>query len=64
MDVKPTVKNLERNRVAMNFDVNEGSVSKIREINIVCNHVYSEKELLAAMQFGHTRLKLLLVQQE
>ncbi len=50
VDVKATVKNLERNRVAVSFDVNEGSVSKIREINIVGNHVYSEKELLAAMQ--------------
>lgn len=50
VDVKATVKDLERNRVAVSFDVNEGSVSKIREINIVGNHVYSEKELLGAIQ--------------
>ncbi len=50
VDVKATVKDLERNRVAVSFDVNEGSVSKIREINIVGNHVYSEKELLGVIQ--------------
>jgi outer membrane protein insertion porin family len=50
VDVKATVKELERNRVAVSFDVNEGSVSKIREINIVGNHVYSEKELLGVIQ--------------
>ncbi|OIR03195.1 outer membrane protein assembly factor BamA precursor [mine drainage metagenome] len=50
VDVKATVKNLERNRVAVSFDVNEGSVSKIREINIVGNHVYPEKQLLGVIQ--------------
>ena len=50
VDVKATVKDLERNRVAVSFDVNEGSVSKIRQINIVGNHVYSEKELLGVIQ--------------
>lgn len=50
VDVKATVKELERNRVAVSFDVNEGSVSKIREVNIVGNHVYSEKELRGVIQ--------------
>ncbi len=50
VDVKATVKELARNRVAVSFDVNEGSVSKIREVNIVGNHVYSEKELRGVIQ--------------
>jgi outer membrane protein insertion porin family len=50
VEVKATVKDLERNRVAVTFDVEEGNASKIRRINIVGNHVYSEKELLDVTQ--------------
>ncbi len=50
VEVKSTVKELERNRVAVSFDVEEGSASKISRINIVGNHVYSEKDLLGVMQ--------------
>jgi outer membrane protein insertion porin family len=50
VEVKATVKDLERNRVAVSFDVEEGNASKIRRINIVGNHVYSEDELLDVMQ--------------
>jgi outer membrane protein insertion porin family len=44
--VTTTVTPLERNRVAINFNVNEGEVAKIREINIVGNKDFKEKELL------------------
>jgi outer membrane protein insertion porin family len=50
VDVKATVKDLERNRVAVSFDVEEGNASKIRRINIVGNQVYSEDELLDIIQ--------------
>lgn len=50
VEVKATAKKLERNRVAVSFDVVEGTASKIRRINIVGNHVYSEDELLDVMQ--------------
>lgn len=50
VDVKATVKELERNRVAVSFEVEEGSASKIRQINIVGNKIYSEKELFDAIQ--------------
>jgi outer membrane protein insertion porin family len=50
VEVKATVKDLERNRVAVSFDVDEGSASKIRRINIVGNQVHTEKELLDVMQ--------------
>ena len=48
--VKTTVKELERNRVAVSFNVEEGSASKIRRINIVGNQAYSEEDLLDIMQ--------------
>jgi outer membrane protein insertion porin family len=38
---------LERNRVALQFDVVEGDAAKIRQINIVGNNVFSEKKLLS-----------------
>jgi outer membrane protein insertion porin family len=50
VEVKATVKDLERNRVAVTFDVEEGNASKIRRINIVGNRVYAENDLLDVMQ--------------
>jgi outer membrane protein insertion porin family len=43
--VKTTVKDLERNRVAVSFNVEEGGPSKIQRINIVGNQAYDEDEL-------------------
>ncbi|MDE2117843.1 MAG: outer membrane protein assembly factor BamA [Betaproteobacteria bacterium] len=48
--VNTTVTELERNRVAVTFNVVEGDVSKIRQINIVGNQAYSESELLDMMK--------------
>jgi len=50
VEVKATAKELERNRVAVTFDVEEGSASKIRHINIVGNSLYKEKELRDVIQ--------------
>jgi outer membrane protein insertion porin family len=44
--VTTTVTPLDRNRVSINFTVDEGEVAKIRSINIVGNRVFTEKELL------------------
>ena len=44
--VATTVTPLERNRVAITFNISEGEVAKIRQINIVGNHAFTEKELL------------------
>jgi len=44
--VATTVTPLERNRVALNFTIDEGDVAKIRSINIVGNRAYSERELV------------------
>ena len=46
VEIKSTLTPLERNRVAVQFDVVEGDSAKIRQINIVGNTAYSDKELL------------------
>ncbi|HEX9452060.1 MAG TPA: outer membrane protein assembly factor BamA [Burkholderiales bacterium] len=45
VQVATTVTPLERNRVALNFDISEGEVAKIRGINIVGNKIFSDKDL-------------------
>lgn len=50
VSVKTTVTELERNRVSVTFDVVEGEVSKIRQINMVGNRDFSEDELLDMMK--------------
>lgn len=50
VEVTTTVTPLERNRVAINFSINEGEVAKIHRINIVGNQAFSADELLGAMQ--------------
>lgn len=50
--VNTKVAELERNRVGIVFDVVEGDVSKIKQINIVGNKVYSEDALLDLMKLS------------
>ena len=46
VEIKSTLTPLERNRVAVQFDVVEGDSAKIQQINIVGNQAFKEKELL------------------
>ena len=48
--VTTTVTPLDRNRVAINFTVDEGEVARIKSVNIVGNRAYTEAELLDLMQ--------------
>ena len=48
--IKTTVTPLERNRVGINFTIDEGDAAKIREISIVGAQVFPEKELLDLFQ--------------
>ena len=45
MKVTTTVTPVERNRVNINFAVDEGDVSRIKQINFVGNKVFSDKKL-------------------
>jgi len=49
VEVEATVNPLERNRVAINFNIVEGEVAKITSVNLVGNRVFSDKELLDLM---------------
>ncbi len=44
--VTTTVTPLERNRVGINFNIEEGAAAKIKQINIVGAKAFREKELL------------------
>ncbi|MBI4987464.1 MAG: outer membrane protein assembly factor BamA [Rhodocyclales bacterium] len=48
VNITTTVTPLERNRVGINFAVDEGEVAKIRQINIVGAQAFKEKDLLDA----------------
>lgn len=50
--VSTNVTELERNRVSIVFNVVEGEVSKIKQINIVGNQSYKEQELLDLMKLS------------
>ena len=48
--ITTTVTPLERNRVSINFNVDEGDAAKISQINIVGAQAFSEKNLLSLFQ--------------
>jgi outer membrane protein insertion porin family len=50
--VTTTVTELPRNRVSIVFNVVEGEVAKIKQINLIGNHVYPESQLLDLMKLG------------
>jgi outer membrane protein insertion porin family len=50
VEITTTVTPLERNRVAINFNIAEGGVAKIKRIKIVGNRAFSENELLGVIQ--------------
>jgi outer membrane protein insertion porin family len=52
MKVTTTATPQERNRVAINFTVEEGDIAKIANINIVGTQAYTEKALINEMQLS------------
>ena len=50
VNITTTVTPLERNRVGVNFNVEEGAAAKIKQINIVGAKSFKEKELLSQME--------------
>src|SRR5574343_1130956 len=49
-NITTTVTPLERNRVGINFNIEEGSAAKIKQINIVGDKAFREKELLSQLR--------------
>jgi outer membrane protein insertion porin family len=54
--IENTVTPLERNRVAVLFDISEGKVARIKGINIVGNDVFDDDELLDLFQLAPTNI--------
>jgi outer membrane protein insertion porin family len=48
--ITTTITPLERNRVSINFNVDEGDAAKIKQINIVGAEAFREKDLVALFQ--------------
>jgi outer membrane protein insertion porin family len=50
LKISITVTPLERNRVALRFDIEEGEVTRIADINLIGTKAFTERELLRQMQ--------------
>jgi len=51
-EITSTVTDIGNNRVAIAINISEGLVAKIKKINIVGNHIYSEKKLLKVFKLS------------
>lgn len=54
--IKTTVTPLERNRVAVAIEVEEGKVARIRQVNFIGNRVFQDKELAKLVKLSPTNL--------
>ncbi len=54
LDIESTVSPLERNRVAVRIAITEGRTARIKQINIIGNEAFSDKELLKLFDLGTT----------
>jgi len=52
--ITTTITPLDRNRVAINFNIDEGEAARIKQINIVGVQAMKEKDLLGALQLKTT----------
>jgi outer membrane protein insertion porin family len=52
--IQSTVSPLERNRVAVRIEIDEGLTARLKQINIVGNEAFTDKELLKAFKLGTT----------
>ena len=53
-NIKTSSSPLERNRIAIRFDIEEGIISRIKEINIVGNQIYSASDLTSNFELKTT----------
>jgi len=50
VSVEPHVTRLDRNRVAIDIEIREGKAAKIREINVVGNKAFSDKDIRSGFE--------------
>ena len=55
VEIQSTVSPLERNRVAVSIDITEGLTARIKQINIIGNEDFEEKELLKLFKLSRTK---------
>ena len=53
-NIKTSSSPLERNRIAIRFDIEEGIISRIKEINIVGNKIYSASDITSNFELKTT----------
>ena len=56
VSVDPHVTQLDRNRVAIDIEIREGKAAKIREINILGNHAFTDSEIRGDFESGTPNL--------
>jgi outer membrane protein insertion porin family len=52
--IESTVSPLERNRVAIRIEIDEGLTARLKQINIIGNEAFTDKELLKQFELGKT----------
>jgi outer membrane protein insertion porin family len=52
--IESTVSPLERNRVAVRIEIDEGLTARLKQINVVGNEAFTDKELLKQFKLGKT----------
>ena len=55
IEIQSTVSPLQRNRVAVSIDITEGLTTRIKQINIIGNDDFEERELLDLFKLSRTR---------
>ncbi|WP_089724900.1 outer membrane protein assembly factor BamA [Candidatus Thiosymbion oneisti] len=55
VEIQSTVSPLQRNRVAVSIDIAEGLTARIKQINIIGNEDFEERELLDLFKLSRTR---------
>ncbi len=55
VEIDSTVSPLERNRVAVRIAIVEGQTARIKQINIIGNEAFSDRELLSQFELGTTK---------
>ena len=56
VSVDPHVTRLDRNRVSIDIEIREGKASKVREINILGNHAFTDKQIRKNFESGTPNL--------